>query len=362
VATLSVDEHVIARFTRKFKIPKGFHSIRNKKMRAEKVSYLYWPKARRFLSLLVSRGSAKLVDLTIDFVHTLRSRVRLGQLRVIIDAGGSTSNEGLRRLDRFRKTVFLIRAPRRPGYVNAWKKLPRASFTQRQETGRFVGAKAKEIEIAETTTTIKGIPRPLRTIVVCERTLKGKDRWHSLFILHDDTTPPLDLLHEYRTRQHHEQGHRIGVHDLWIDTSASGYPKSGRLDRPGFRRGPFALYAWIAALAWDALRTLGDAMPPRFHLAHPRTLRRWALMRDADLILTPTHLLVVLTFNERRTWLRPLVQRFNKAEVALPWLGGRGVVMGFAARSQPLPDAQPVLLHMAEAGSGHAEQDGGVWC
>jgi hypothetical protein len=362
VATLSVDEHVIARFTRKFKIPKGFHTIRNKKMRAEKLTYLFWPEARRFLSLIVSRGNAKLVDLTIAFIRTLRSRVRLRELRVILDAGSSTSNDGLRRLDRFRKTVFLIRAPRRQGYVNAWKKLPRDQFTQHEEPGRFVGAKAKELEIAETTTTIKGIPCPIRTIVVRERALKGKDRWHSLFILHDDVTPALDLLHEYRARQHHEQGHRIGVHDLWIDTSASGYPKNGRPDRPGFRRGPFTLYAWIAALAWDALRALGDDLPPRFHLAHPRTLRRWALVRDADLILTPTHLLVVLTFTKRRAWLRPLVARFNKAEVALPWLDGRRVAMGFAARSQSLPDAQPVLAAAAAAGFDGAVGCGGVWC
>jgi hypothetical protein len=360
--TLSVDEHVIARFTRKFKIPKGFHTIRNKKMRAEKLFYLYWPEARRFLALVVARGNAKLVDVTIGFLRALRSRAHIGQLRMIIDAGGSTSNEGLRRLDRFRKTVFLIRAPRRPGYVNAWKKLPRDRFTPHEEPGRFRGAKAKEIEIAETTTIIKGIPRPVRTIVVRERALKGKDRWHALFILHDDTTPALDLLHEYRTRQHHEQGHRIGVHDLWIDTTASGYPKDGRPDRPGFRRGPFMLYAWIAALAWDALRALGDALPPRFHLAHPRTLRRWALMRDADLILTATHLIVVLTFSESRAWLRPLIQQFNKAEVALPWLHGRRVVLGFAARSQSLPDAQPVLAQMAEVGSGLAEGHGSVGC
>jgi hypothetical protein len=65
-------------------------------------------------------------------------------------------------------------------------------------------------------------------------------------------------------------------------------------------------------------------------------------MRDADLLLTPTHLLVVLTFTKRRAWLRPLVQRFNKAEVALPWLDGRRVAMGFAARSQSPPDVQPV--------------------
>ena len=362
VATLSFDEHVIARFTRKFKIPKGFHTIRNKKMRAEKLFYPYWPAARRFLSLVVTRGNAQIVDAVIDFIRALRHRVQLQQLRVIIDAAASASHEGLRRLDRFRKTVFLIRAPRRRAYVNAWKRLPREAFTHHEEPGRYVGAKNKEIEIAETTTTIDGVSHPIRTIVVREHAMKGKDRWHALFILHDDATSALDLLHEYRTRQHHEQGHRIGVHDLWIDTSPSGYPKSGRPDRPGFRQGPLTLYAWIAALAWDALRALGDALPARFHLAHPRTLRRWALMRDADLILTPTHLLVVLAFTMRRTWLRPLVQRFNKAEVALPWLDGRRVVMGFAARSQPLPDAQPVLAEVPEAGSGRTKGCGGVWC
>src|SRR6185437_10589492 len=232
VATLSFDEHVIARFTRKFKIPKGFHTIRNKKMRAEKLFYPYWPAARRFLSLVVTRGNAQIVDAVIDFIRALRHRVQLQQLRVIIDAAASASHEGLRRLDRFRKTVFLIRAPRRRAYVNAWKRLPREAFTHHEEPGRYVGAKNKEIEIAETTTTIDGVSHPIRTIVVREHAMKGKDRWHALFILHDDATSALDLLHEYRTRQHHEQGHRIGVHDLWIDTSPSGYPKSGRPDRP----------------------------------------------------------------------------------------------------------------------------------
>jgi hypothetical protein len=170
------------------------------------------------------------------------------------------------------------------------------------------------------------------------------------------------VLHEYRTRQHHEQGHRIGVHDLWIDASPGGYPKSGRPDRPGFRQGPLTLCAWIAAVAWEALRALGDALPARFHLAHPRTLRRWVRMRDADLIVTPSHLLVVLAFTKRRAWLRPLLQRFNEAEVALPWLGGRRVVMGFAARGQPLSDARPVLPEAVEVGSGSAKGCGGVWC
>ena len=85
-------------------------------------------------------------------------------------------------------------------------------------------------------------------------------------------------------------------------------------------------------------------------------------MRDADLIVTPSHLLVVLAFTERRAWLRPLLQRFNEAEVALPWLAGRHVVMGFAARSQPLSDARPVLPVAREVDSDSANGCGGVWC
>ena len=85
-------------------------------------------------------------------------------------------------------------------------------------------------------------------------------------------------------------------------------------------------------------------------------------MRDADLILTSSHLLVVLAFTNRRAWLRPLLQRFNAAEVGLPWLGGRRVVMGFAARSQPLSDARPVLLDAPEVGSESTKGCGGVWC
>ena len=376
--TLSLDDHPIARFTRKFRIPKGFHTLRNKKMRVEKLYYLCWPEQRGFLTLVVTPGNTKLANVAVRVVQELHRRVDIGQLRLILDAGAATSNEDLGRLDRFRSDVFIIRAPRRKGYVQAWKRLPRESFTRYEDPGRYVGAKAKEAEFAETTTAIKGIDHPVRTIVFRERATRGKDRWHTLFILHDDVTLALDLLHEYRTRQHHEQGHRIGVHDLWLDTCPSGYPKCGRPDRPGFRQGPLLLCAWILALVWAALRDLGKALPKRFHHAHPRTLRRWVLLRDAELILTPTHLVVVLESARRRAWLRPLLQKFNEAEVVLPWLDGRRVVVGFAACSQRLADARPVLPADArpvlpadarpllaaapEVGSDGAEGVGSVWC
>jgi hypothetical protein len=70
---------------------------------------------------------------------------------------------------------------------------------------------------------------------------------------------------------------------------------------------------------------------------------------------------LVLDFDRRRPWLRPLLPRFNEAEVVLPRLAGRRVVMGFAARPQRLPDARPVLMKSAELGSGFTESCGGVW-
>lgn len=362
VVTLSLDEHAVARFTRKFRIRKGFHTIRNKWMRIEKLFFLYWPARRRFLHLAVTRGNAALADVTLLFLRAVRACVHPSQIRLILDAGAAKGHAALCRFERCRKTVFLIRAPRRPAYRDAWKRLPRESFTLVDEPGRYVGDQPKRIEVTETTTTIKGIPRPVRTIVVKEHANRGKERWHALFLLHDDTTAPLDLVHEFRTRQHHEQGYRIGVHDLALDTVPSGYPKQGAPQRPGFRQGPPLLCAWMAALAWDALCALSTALPPAFHFAHPRTLRRWVLMREAQLLVTPSHLLVVLESARDGAWLRPLLQRLNDAKVRLSWFGGRCVAIGFAASCPRLKDARPVLPELPEVGSDCSGIGGGVWC
>lgn len=362
IVTLSLDEHAIARFTRKFRIRKGFHTLRNKWMPIEKLFFLYWPAQRRFLHLVVTRGNAALASYALVFLRAVRARTHPRQIRLILDAAAAKDNASLGRFDRCRKTVFLIRAPRRTAYLKAWKRLPREVFRSIDEPGRYVGAKPKRIEVTETTTPIAGIARPVRTIVVREHAKRGKDRWHALFILHDDTTAPLDLLHEFRTRQHHEQGYRIGVHDMALDTVSTGYPKDGSPDRPGFRQGPLLLGGWIDALAWDALREFGAALPAAFHRAHPRTLRRWALVRDAELLVTPSHLLVVLESVHHRAWLRPLIQKLNDTNVVLPWFGGRRVAMGFAASCPQPPNARPVLPKLPEGASDFAGIARGVWC
>jgi hypothetical protein len=364
VVTLSLDEHSIARFTRKFRIAKGYHTIRNKHMRLEKVTFLYWPSQRLFLRLIVTKANAKLAVLAAQIVPSVRRHARPAQLRLVLDSAAAQSHAALCRLHRFRKTVFIIRAPRRPAYVRAWKQLPRDSFTTVDEPGRYVGAKPKRIDVTETTTAVAGLAEPVRTIVVREHARRGKDRWHALFVLHDLTTAPLDLVHEFRTRQHHEQGYRIGAHDLALDTAPSGYPKDGRPDRPGFRQGPLHLCAWLAAMAWHAVHQFTASLPPRLQRAQPRALRRWVLIRTAELFVTPSHLLVVLAPAPRCLWLRPLFRKFNQARATLPWFAHRRVVLGFAPTHAPPPDAKPVLEEpdLPEIGSGRAEICASVWC
>lgn len=359
IVTLSLDEHVVARFTRKFRIQKGYHTIRNKHMRSEKLFFLHWPAARSFLMLLSTRAKESLATITTAFVRDVRRRARPKQLRVILDAGAANSHAALAQLDRQRKTVFLVRAPRRPAQVCAWKRLPAEAFRQLDEPGRYKGAPPKRIGIAETTTAVAGIARPVRTIVVREQAARGKERWHAILVLHDDRADRLELLHEFRTRQHHEQGYRIGVHDMALDTVPSGYPKDGQPDRPGFQRGPITLCAWVTALAWHALRDLGLALPKAFHFAHPRTLRRWLLERSAHILMTNTRLLIVLDSRRGHRWLLPILRAFNERHVRLPWIDGRIVAIGFAAP----PSASPKKgAKYAEVGSERMISAAGVWC
>ena len=61
--TVSIDEHAIPRYTRKFQIKKGYHTIRNKHMPVEKLTFSFHIGLRSQLSLVVSPGGAKLTNL-----------------------------------------------------------------------------------------------------------------------------------------------------------------------------------------------------------------------------------------------------------------------------------------------------------
>lgn len=379
---LSLDEHVIPRFTRKFLIPKGFHTIRNKKMRAEKLFFIFDTFSRTLIDLVVTPGSNGLACIALKMLSDVRARHPSGLLRVILDAGAALSNRELLEVaDQNPDQVLLVRTPRRPAYVKKWNSLPKELFIAYEEPGRYKGAPAKRIHVTETTTSLRAgkiaakaktqppaaqaqegqgphasqdtPSREVRTIVVREEGRKGKDRWHAIFVFRDNSTPPLDIVKEFRTRQHHEQTYRILLHDNAVDAAPSGYNKKSRNpDRPGFRKGALTLYSWLAGLAANALLAFSLLLPEKFKRAHPRTLRRWWLNFPADLYLTDKALCVVLYPHKFRDWWEQHIKQLNAKKTRVPWLSDRLVVYSLGNPAQ----------QKAELPCAPSEAASGVWC
>jgi hypothetical protein len=92
---LSIDEHAIARFTRKFRIPKGFHTIRNKKMKIEKLTFVFDVAGRVLHALVTSPGDVSLAHLAKQLLAKMRWRTRGATLSVILDAGAAHSHDEL---------------------------------------------------------------------------------------------------------------------------------------------------------------------------------------------------------------------------------------------------------------------------
>lgn len=342
---VSIDEHVVPRFTRKFRIPKGFHTIRNKKMRAEKLFFSFDTGFRTLLELVVTPGSARLARVAKSMLQSLRRQVPRGQLRVVLDAGAAQSHKELLALvDDNKDHVLLVRAPRHKAYRKRWAALPGAAFTCFEEAGRYTDAPAKLIFVAETTTRLRAgkhsAPRQVRTLVVREQGRASKERWHALFVFGDESTGAMELIKEFRARQHHEQAYRVLLHDAFVDTVPSGYNKRSRNpDRPGFRRNALAFYAWVTGLAVNALKSFSFSLPERFRLAHPRTLRRWWLHMHAELYLGRGTLIVLLKPRWFRKWWEKKIERFNAKKVRVPWMDNRLVILSLAAGDVPEREA-----------------------
>lgn len=342
----SIDEHAIARFTRKFRIPKGYHTIRNKKMKVEKLTFAFDLVGRKLVSLVASAGDATLAKLTKRLLPRLRRKARGAPLRLILDAGAAQNHDDLLDIALRANQVTLVRAPRRPAYRKRWEQLPDDAWTELHEPGPYKDAPSKRIAIAETTTTItsksRGSSHDVRTIVVRESAKNGKQRWHALWVFGNDETAPYDLVREFRTRQHHEQTYRVMLHDIHVNTAPSGYNKqSSDPARPGFKQNALALFGWLAGLATNALLEFSEQLPQRFLRAQPRTLRRWFLCVPADLYLGDDTLIVLLRPKRLRSVWRALIEHANRRHTRIPWLENRRLILSLDAEGgsrRPLPE------------------------
>jgi hypothetical protein len=337
-AVVSFDEHSIPRWTHKFSVSKGYVTIRNKHMRCEKLYYPYDVLHDRFLAVRGTPGNVELRDVSLPMIRQVLTSGRPHRLHALFDAGAGKADADVRALfDLAGQTPRLdvtLRAVRHPSRVQIWKSLPAGEFTSYDEDGPSVGAPPKEIRLAETLTTLsKESPDQAVRTVVCHEIVPGrKHRWHPLYT--SSPADPLEVLETFRTRQHHEQGYRVTVHDENLNAVPCGYDKqSPDRCRPRFHRGPLQMIGWLTALVYNAVADLADELPQRYHGAHVSTLRRTFFNRPGHIYVTPDALIVHLDRFSDQKDLIPLVDSVNKQACHLPWLDGRRLIMSLSPQA-----------------------------
>ena len=335
VLRISIDEHSIPRFTKKFDIAKGFHTIRNKNMKVEKLFFSFNLASWRLMSLISTPGDRSLASISRRLLRVARRQARGAPIRVILDAGAAKNYAELLRLVDQPNQVTIVRVPRRKSYREQWEKIPEDQWTRVTEPGPYKEAPAKVVHWTETRTRFdvdggygRGWVVNVRTIVVREQGRHGKERWHALWVFGDNQTNGWDIVKEFRMRQNQEQGYRILVHDAFVDTAASGYDKkSPDVASPLFNEGALSFCGWMAAHSFNVVDGLTSGLGPSFHHAHLRTVRRWFFTVPGDLYLGSGTLLLLLYPKRCRSTWRALVALTNRRGIRIPWLENRRLLL-----------------------------------
>jgi len=339
----SFDEHAIPRWTRKFRIPKGYVTTRNKYMRCEKLFYTFDLSHDRFLAVRATPGDWGLIDLAVPLARQALECGRPQSLHAIFDAAAGQSDAGVRALwdlaEEYPNLDVTMRACRYPHRVGRWKQLPGDLFVSYQEPGVCAAAPPKEIRLAETETVLRGEAedQAVRTIL-CHELAPGlkEDRWHPLFTTSEEDAH--EVLAQFRTRQHHEQAFRVGVYDEFLDAVPCGYDKeSPDRRRPRFHRGPLQMIGWLAALVYNAAMDWAGKLSGDFVGCHLRTLRRMFFNRPGQLYGTPEALIVQMDPFAEQEALVPVIDEFNRGSHRLPWLGNRRLVVSLTPRGHGGP-------------------------
>ena len=97
-ALVSFDEHTIPRWTKKFRIGKGYVTTRNKYMRCEKLFCGYDVGSGRFLSVRATPGNWGLQELAVPLLQQVLTQSRPRSLHALFDAGAGKSDAGVRAL------------------------------------------------------------------------------------------------------------------------------------------------------------------------------------------------------------------------------------------------------------------------
>jgi hypothetical protein len=339
-ALVSYDEHTIPRWTHKFRIGKGYVTTRNKHMRCEKLFYTYDVWNDRYLAVRATPGATGLREMAVPLTRQTLQYGQPNHLHALFDAGAGKSDAAVRALlnlaeEHPERLDVTLRACRYPHRMKLWKALPAEQFASHLEPGRYVGAAAKELRLAETVTVLKGetAEQAVRT-VICREVVPGprKDRWHPLHTT--STAEPLEVLTDFRQRQHHEQAYRVGVHDEMLNGVPCGYDKeSPDPNRPRWQRGGMQMIGWLVALVYNAVGNMAVELARDYNGSHVRTMRRTFFERPGTLYVTPKALIVSLDPFSGQDALVPWIDEFNAQGHHLPWFDDRQLVVSLTPQT-----------------------------
>lgn len=349
---LSLDAHAIPCWTRKYRIPKGYHTCRNKHMKIEQLYYFYDLNGQCLLRLVAAPGDTELHRLMVPEVKRLMKDTGAACVRVLVDAAASKDEDALLRLMRMRGVEVLARAVRKPNYMNQWRAIPAGDWRRYEEPNETAGRPPNVLKVANTVTCIGASDTPVRTVVAREyHGRNAKECYHVLFT-NVKRERGVNLVHEFRRRQNHEQAYRVGVHDLNLDAITHAYEKDSDPDAPGFDPARLDLVGWLKGLAYNAFQKFREALPEPFSRMEAGSLIRHFLLRPGGLYATADEFIVALEPFGKRSTLEEYVERLNSQAIRIPWLGGRRLRVTFAPAEPRISGSELASLLTAKD----------IWC
>ncbi|MCW3133160.1 MAG: hypothetical protein N2V78_02380 [Methanophagales archaeon] len=311
---ISVDEHVVARWTRKVKIPGTKHPTRGKAMKADKLFYVFELVRKRLIGFKPRPGTATLANTALKQVKELISEVKPESVRMILDAGGCKGSV-ITRLSKIKHLTFLVRGKRQRNLVKQWEKVPKSEYKVYTDPGD----PKKKILVADTRTKIRGCKEPVRTILILNEFEKGKDRFYPIYT-NDELTSAYDLMVEYRSRQNHELCYRVLTHDLKLDALPKSYPLNPKVEKVQFRDKHAMLVGWVKALAFNILGEFKESLDKKYHKMTAGTIVRKFLDRPATITTTADEIVVKFDYFRECNALKEYCDKINQSNLEIPWL------------------------------------------
>jgi len=329
---VSLDEHVVVRWTKIFQMAGTLWPTRGKSGNADKLFYVYSLKKKLLLSCLPLPANKRLSYCMVRLINDLRETYGVQRIRAILDAGGCKGFP-LAMLMRIPGVVFIVKGCRWPDLVDQWERIPRTQFIKRVDPAdryrRNQGERKRYLRVTETYTKIKGCAQPLRTILIWRpKEEKMKDRYIPLFT-NDETSDMSFLIWEYRSRQNHEMVYRDMKYTLGLDAIPSSISPGQDRSSKRFYSKRLLFFGWTKALVFNAVQDFKRNFAAPIANMRIGTLARKFFSRPGTIFMTDDKVILQFDYFNGQNDLMPFCEQLNVGEVSIPWMGNREMQFRF---------------------------------